>query len=91
MNDFDFLADAWGVAIRRLVKRLAGSDKFPGPVGHHPRLRRRAANFGEIIFPTKGYSGLTQLLLLPRIHRIIEFNISLSSPQNSSESLSGSP
>ncbi|MFG3440902.1 hypothetical protein ACGF0J_26915 [Nonomuraea sp. NPDC047897] len=61
MNDFDFFIGAWNVLNRRLVKPLSGSDEwdeFPGTT-ISTRHFDGAANFDEIVFPTKGFSGLT--------------------------------
>ncbi|MGN9846008.1 hypothetical protein ACTMTI_48610 [Nonomuraea sp. H19] len=61
MNDFDFLTGRWDVAGRRLVKALAGSDEWDEFPGHSVATRHfaGAASFDEVIFPTKGFSGLT--------------------------------
>jgi hypothetical protein len=60
-NDFDFLVGTWHVANRRLTKRLVGSDEweeFPGE-STCVEVWGGAANFDQIVFPTKGYRGLT--------------------------------
>ncbi|GGO82619.1 hypothetical protein [Nonomuraea cavernae] len=61
MNDFDFLIGTWNVTNTRLVKRLAGSDEWEEFPGRSVITRHfdGAANFDEIVFPTKGYAGLT--------------------------------
>ncbi|MGW0805046.1 hypothetical protein [Nonomuraea sp. NPDC002799] len=61
MNDFDFLSGHWNVVNRRLVKALAGSDEWDEFPGHSVATRHfdGGANFDEITFPTKGFSGLT--------------------------------
>jgi hypothetical protein len=61
MNDFDFLVGTWNVTNRRLVKPLAGSDEWDEFPGRTTSTRHfgGAANFDEIEFPTKGFSGLT--------------------------------
>ncbi|OLF13546.1 hypothetical protein [Actinophytocola xanthii] len=61
MNDFDFLTGTWNVANRRLTTWLVGSDEwdeFPGEA-RALSVWGGAANFDEITFPTRGYSGLT--------------------------------
>jgi hypothetical protein len=67
MNDFDFFSGTWNVLNRRLVKPLAGSDEweeFPG-LSQASRHFDGGANFDEIVFPTKGFSGLTVRLFDP--------------------------
>lgn len=61
MNDFDFLTGRWNVANRRLVKPLSGSDEWDEFPGRSVATRHfdGAASFDEIVFPTKGFSGLT--------------------------------
>jgi hypothetical protein len=58
---FDFLTGTWEITNRRLVKALAGCDEwdeFPS-VSQARMVLDGTANFDEISFPTKGYSGLT--------------------------------
>lgn len=64
MTDFDFLVGSWNVTNRRLVKVLAGCaewDEFPGFSRSWSALGG-AANLDEIVFPTKGWAGLTTRL-----------------------------
>jgi hypothetical protein len=61
MNNFDFFIGTWDVANRRLAKRLVDCDdweEFPG-TSTCVKVWDGAANFDQIVFPTKGYSGLT--------------------------------
>ena len=61
MNDFDFFTGTWDVANRWRTDFLdPGSqwEEFPG-VSHASRHFGGNANFDEITFPTKGFSGLT--------------------------------
>jgi hypothetical protein len=58
---FDFYVGTWEVTNRRLLKRLAGCDEweeFPG-ISESRMVLSGTANFDEISFPTKGYSGCT--------------------------------
>jgi hypothetical protein len=67
MNDFDFFTGSWDVVNKWRRSFLdPGSDweEFPG-VTHASRLFDGAANFDEITFPTKGFSGLTLRLYNP--------------------------
>jgi hypothetical protein len=67
MNDFDFLAGTWDVANRWLVDFLdpgSGWEEFPA-VSYATRHFDGSANFDEIVFPTKGFSGLTLRLYNP--------------------------
>jgi hypothetical protein len=67
MNDFDFLAGTWDVANRWLVDFLdpgSGWEVFPA-VSYATRHFDGSANFDEIVFPTKGFSGLTLRLYNP--------------------------
>ncbi len=67
MNNFDFFIGTWQVANRRLTARLAGSDdweEFPGE-STCVKVWDGTANFDQIVFPTKGYSGLTLRLFDP--------------------------
>ncbi|MEV0149793.1 MULTISPECIES: hypothetical protein [unclassified Nonomuraea] len=61
MNDFDFLIGTWNVHNRRLVSRLTGSDEWEEFAGRSTCTRHfdGAANVDEIVFPAKGFSGLT--------------------------------
>jgi hypothetical protein len=61
VHDFDFLAGAWTVQNRRLKARGVGStdwDEFPATICATIYLGG-VANVDEIVFPTKGWSGLT--------------------------------
>ena len=67
MNDFDFLAGTWDVTNRWLVNFLdpaSGWEEFPA-VSYATRHFDGSANFDEIVFPTKGFSGLTLRLYSP--------------------------
>jgi len=67
MNDFDFLAGTWDVASRWLVDFLdpgSGWEQFPA-VSYATRHFDGSASFDEIVFPTKGFSGLTLRLYNP--------------------------
>jgi hypothetical protein len=67
MNDFDFLAGTWDVANRWLADFLdadSGWEEFPA-VCHGTRHFDGGASFDEIVFPTKGFSGLTLRLYDP--------------------------
>ncbi|MFI1091431.1 hypothetical protein [Streptomyces sp. NPDC020917] len=67
MNDFDFLVGTWDVANRwrtDFLDETSDWEEFPGSSrcsGHFGG----AANFDEIEFPTKGFSGLTLRLYDP--------------------------
>lgn len=68
IDDFDFLIGRWSVLNRRLTRRLAGStdwEEFPATAVCRSLLGG-AGNIDEIIFPTKGTSGLT-LRLFDRV------------------------
>lgn len=70
MNDFNFLVGSWHVENRRLTERLAGSDEwegFPATSTCIP-VFGGGANFDEIHFPTKGFTGLTLRLYDPHRH-----------------------
>ena len=61
-GDFDFLVGTWDVTSRRLVKPLTGStewDSHPAISVSPGKLFDGGANFDEIVFPTKGFRGLT--------------------------------
>ncbi|GAA4575881.1 hypothetical protein [Planotetraspora kaengkrachanensis] len=61
MNDFDFLTGTWDVANRRRTDYLDETsewEEFPA-VSHASRHFAGGANFDEIEFTTKGFSGLT--------------------------------
>lgn len=67
MHDFDFLAGTWDVVNRWLVEFLdPGSswEEFPA-VSYATRHFDGSANFDEIVFPTKCFSGLTLRLYNP--------------------------
>jgi hypothetical protein len=61
VNDFDFLAGAWTVANRRLLKRgVQCSDWDEFPAAYHCRqYLQGVANVDEMIVPSKGFSGMT--------------------------------
>ncbi|MFD9126934.1 hypothetical protein [Kitasatospora sp. NPDC059571] len=68
IGDFDFLVGTWDVTNRRLVAPLTGStewDEFPATAVCHGTLFGGAANLDEIVFPTKGFTGLTLRLFDP--------------------------
>lgn len=70
-HDFDFIHGRWTVHNRRLRERGVGSDEwdeFPGEAEAGPLLGG-AANWDEIRFPTKGFSGLTLRLYEPLAQR----------------------
>lgn len=59
---FDFLIGTWQVTNRRLREPLSGSDEweeFPATAVCRGTLFEGGANLDEIVFPTKGFSGLT--------------------------------
>jgi hypothetical protein len=61
VRDFDFLYGEWKVASRRLKRRFADSgdwDRFEGYQRVAPYLGG-VANVDEIVFPAKGFSGMT--------------------------------
>jgi hypothetical protein len=62
MNDFDFLTGIWDVANRRrttdYLDETSEWEEFPA-VSHASRHFGGGANFDELEFPTKGFSGLT--------------------------------
>lgn len=67
-GDFDFLIGTWDVTNRRLREPLTGRtewDEFPATSTCYGPLFDGAANFDEIHFPTKGFSGLTLRLYEP--------------------------
>jgi hypothetical protein len=67
MNDFDFFTGTWDVANRWRTDFLDPNsdwEEFPG-VSRASRHFGGAANFDEIEFPTKGFSGLTVRLYDP--------------------------
>lgn len=61
LHDFDFVAGSWSLANRRLKARGVGGtewDEFPA----HSRgqvLMGGVVNMDELVFPTKGWSGVT--------------------------------
>lgn len=66
-GDFDFFIGEWAVQNRRLTKRLVSAtdwEEFPG-ISRSIQAFGGAANFDEIIFPTKDSSGLTLRLYDP--------------------------
>ena len=64
VHDFDFLDGKWTMVNRRLTKRGVGStdpkdwDVFPATVTAHV-LMNGVANVDEVLFPTKGWNGVT--------------------------------
>jgi hypothetical protein len=67
LNDFDFLTGTWNVANRWRMDFLDEDspwEEFPA-VSRASRHFDGAANFDEIIFPTKGFAGLTLRLYDP--------------------------
>ena len=67
MNDFDFFTGTWDIANRWRTDFLdSGSEweQFPG-ISHASRHFDGNANFDEIVFPTKGFAGLTLRLYNP--------------------------
>ena len=60
-HDFDWIAGAWTAVQRRLVARGVGStewDEFPSSLCATPYLGG-VSSVEEVVFPTKGWSGLT--------------------------------
>src|SRR5947209_5300253 len=71
MNEFDFLTGTWDVTNRWRTDFLDGSspwEEFPA-VSEASRHFDGGANFDEITFPTKGFSGLTLRLYDPAAQR----------------------
>ncbi len=67
MNDFDFYTGTWNVRSRwrtDFLDETSEWEEFPG-VSRASRHFDGAANFDEIDFPTKGFSGLTVRLYDP--------------------------
>ena len=67
MNDFDFFTGTWNVRNRwrtDFLDETSEWEEFPG-VSRASRHFGGAANFDEIDFPTKGFSGLTLRLYDP--------------------------
>ena len=67
MNDFDFLAGTWDVANRwrsDFLDETSAWEEFPA-ISRATRHFDGAASFDEIIFPTKGFAGLTLRLYDP--------------------------
>jgi hypothetical protein len=61
MHDFDYFAGAWTTRQRRLKARGVGSnewEEFPATLCMSPYLGGMAT-VDELVFPTKGWSGLT--------------------------------
>lgn len=61
MHDFDFLAGGWTAQQRRLKTRGAASsewDEFTSQLCSTPYLDG-VTNVDEVVFPTKGWAGLT--------------------------------
>jgi len=60
-HDFDYFAGGWTTAQRRLKTRGAGAsdwEEFPGTLCMTPYLDG-LATVDELVFPTKGWAGLT--------------------------------
>ena len=67
MNDFDFFTGTWNVRNRwrtDFLDEISEWEEFPG-ISRASRHFGGAANFDEIDFPTKGFSGLTLRLYDP--------------------------
>src|ERR1700689_316722 len=67
MPDFDFFAGPWDIVNRWRTDFLDPDsewEEFPG-ISHASRHFDGNANFDEITFPTKGFSGLTLRLYSP--------------------------
>ena len=67
MNDFDFFTGTWNVRNRwrtDFLDETSEWEEFPG-ISRASRHFGGAANFDEIDFPTKGFSGLTLRLYDP--------------------------
>ena len=67
MNDFDFFTGTWNVRNRwrtDFLDETSEWEEFPG-ICRASRHFGGAANFDEIDFPTKGFSGLTLRLYDP--------------------------
>jgi len=67
MNDFDFLTGTWDVRNRwrtDFLDQTSEWEEFPA-VSRASRHFDGAANFDEIDFPTKGFTGLTLRLYDP--------------------------
>ncbi|MCE9669840.1 hypothetical protein LY474_18750 [Myxococcus stipitatus] len=61
IHDFDFFVGTWKSVNRRLKKRWVGSDEwdvFPNTVRCESRMGG-VVNLDEVVFPTKGWSGMT--------------------------------
>ncbi|MFP2927991.1 hypothetical protein ACLESO_22885 [Pyxidicoccus sp. 3LG] len=61
LHDFDFFVGNWTSVNRRLKKRWVGSkdwDVFPNTVRCESRMGG-VVNIDEVVFPTKGWSGMT--------------------------------
>jgi hypothetical protein len=61
LHDFDFIDGAWTVSNRRLDRRGVGStnwEEFPATICGKVHLGG-VANVDELVFPTKGWAGLT--------------------------------
>src|SRR5580698_10520364 len=67
MNDFDFFTGTWDITNRwrtDFVDSGSEREQFPG-ISHASRHFDGNANFDEIVFPTKGFAGLTLRLHNP--------------------------
>lgn len=61
VHDFDFFVGKWNSVNRRLKQRWVGSkdwDIFPNTVDCHSHMSG-VINIDEIVFPTKGWAGMT--------------------------------
>lgn len=61
VRDFDFFVGKWNSVNRRLKQRWVGSDDwdvFPNTVDCHSHMGG-VVNIDEIVFPTKGWEGMT--------------------------------
>ncbi|WP_223266789.1 hypothetical protein [Luteimonas gilva] len=61
VRDFDFFVGKWNSVNRRLKRRWVGSDDwdvFPNTVDCHSHMGG-VVNIDEIVFPTKGWEGMT--------------------------------
>jgi hypothetical protein len=71
VHDFDFLAGEWAVANRRLRRRGCGADEwdeFPA-AARNWQLLGGMANVDEILFRTRGTSGLALRTFDPETRR----------------------
>jgi hypothetical protein len=69
MNDFDFFTGVWDIRNQwrtDFLDETSEWEEFPG-VNRASRVFDGAANFDEVDFPTKGFSGLTLRLYDPEL------------------------